>query len=257
MAMLPSRPADERVTPGPLYELLKRSVIGQIESGTWTPGMRIPSENEIAAQWAVSRQTANRALRELSDEGYITRVQGVGSFVADRKYQSGLELHSLADEIAARGHVHRAEVLVHEREIADDFVAWSLDLSSGAVVFHSKILHHESGLPIQLEDRFVNPAADPDYLAEDYSTITPAQRLLRVLPIVEMVEEAIEATVPTDEIMEHLQMDAKQPCLVVRRRTWANGAPVTLVTLTHPGHRYRIVVKFRPGESGFGGISRN
>lgn len=43
------------------------------------------------------------------------RLQGVGTFVAEPKGQSALfEIRSIADEIAARNHQHRCEVLVLE-----------------------------------------------------------------------------------------------------------------------------------------------
>ncbi len=60
--------------------------------------------------------TINRALRELTDEGWLVRLQGVGTFVAEPKGQSALfEVRSIAEEIAARRHQHRCEVLTLER----------------------------------------------------------------------------------------------------------------------------------------------
>lgn len=37
------------------------------------------------AQYGFSRMTINRALRELTDEGVLVRLQGVGTFVAEPK----------------------------------------------------------------------------------------------------------------------------------------------------------------------------
>jgi DNA-binding GntR family transcriptional regulator len=46
--------------------------------------------------------TINRALRELTDEGLLVRLQGVGTFVAEPKGQSALfEVRSIADEITS------------------------------------------------------------------------------------------------------------------------------------------------------------
>ncbi len=60
--------------------------------------------------------TANRALRELRDEGVLVRIAGVGSFVADRHaHAHPLEIRGIADEIRERGHVHRAEIVSLER----------------------------------------------------------------------------------------------------------------------------------------------
>ena len=77
-----SRPAAKTQ---PLYQQVKNHIIERIESGEWPPERRTPSENELVEALSVSRMTANRALRELTAEGYLVRVQGVGTFVAARK----------------------------------------------------------------------------------------------------------------------------------------------------------------------------
>ena len=58
-----------------------------IRSGAWAPGARVPSENELVESFGISRMTANRALRELTADGFLARVPGVGTFVqgADRR----------------------------------------------------------------------------------------------------------------------------------------------------------------------------
>lgn len=239
----------EQATPAPLYHQVKQHIIGRIESGEWSPGQRVPSEHEIVREWGVSRQTAHRALRDLATEGYLTRLQGVGSFVAKVKYQSAaLVIGSISDEIAARGHQHRAEVLELAPVVASEIVAWALDLIPGARVFHSLLLHLEDEVPIQLEDRFVNPAAAPDYLDQDFTRTTPNQHLVRVRSPISEVEESIEATLPLREQCRWLRIAPERPCLVVRRRTWSGRLAVTQVTLTHPGDSYRLRLQFRPGE---------
>lgn len=245
-------PAGEpRPDPAPLYHQVKQYVIGQIESGEWTAGQRVPSENEIVKVWGVSRQTANRALRELSSEGYLTRIQGVGSFVANSKYQApALVVRSISDEVMSRGHEYRAKVLKLDQTPASDFIAWALNLPAGGMVFHSIILHYENDTPVQLEDRYVNPAAAPDYLSEDFTRVTPNQHLMKAHPPLSEVEETIEAVLPSPVVCESLGIEPSQPCLVVRRRTWSGRLPVTQVTLTHPGNAYRLLLHFRPGEPG-------
>lgn len=78
--MLPSRSA-----PAPFYEKVKQEISEKIASGIWQPHDRIPSEAELVAQYGFSRMTINRALRELTDEGLLVRLQGVGTFVAEPK----------------------------------------------------------------------------------------------------------------------------------------------------------------------------
>src|SRR3981081_4545898 len=100
----------------PLYLQVKRHLLDNIGAGKRGRAARVPSENDIVKSFGVSRMTANRALRELRDEGVLVRIAGVGSFVADRHaHAHPLEIRSIADEIRGRGHVHRAEVVSLER----------------------------------------------------------------------------------------------------------------------------------------------
>ena len=87
----------------PRYQQLKDYIIDQISSGALQPADRVPSENELVNTMSVSRMTANRALRELNDEGYVERIAGRGTFVADFRSQSHLlEVQNIADEIMRR-----------------------------------------------------------------------------------------------------------------------------------------------------------
>src|SRR6185437_7387658 len=72
------------------YAQVKTYIRGKIEAGTWRPGDRVPSELNLVDSLGVSRMTINRALRELTAEGWITRLSGVGTFVAEAKPQSTL-----------------------------------------------------------------------------------------------------------------------------------------------------------------------
>jgi GntR family transcriptional regulator of arabinose operon len=69
----------------PLYEEIRRELQGRMESGELRVGDRIVPEIELAKQLGVSRSTARKALQCLTDEGYISRTAGRGSFVLERK----------------------------------------------------------------------------------------------------------------------------------------------------------------------------
>src|SRR5579863_5277447 len=111
----------------PRYLQVKRHILDNIGSGKWGTSSRVPSENDLVRSFGVSRMTANRALRELRDEGVLVRIAGVGSFVADPQARAHpLEIRGIADEIRARGHVHRSQVISLQRvraaaELADNF----------------------------------------------------------------------------------------------------------------------------------------
>ncbi|WFU11404.1 histidine utilization repressor (plasmid) [Rhizobium sp. CB3090] len=225
---------------GPLYAGVKQMILDRIHSGEWPPKHRVPSENELVVELGVSKMTANRALRELANEGELVRIQGVGSFVAERKGYSALfEVRNIADEIAERGHVHEASVVVLARETASPEVADALELEIGAAVFHSLIVHSENGVPVQIEDRFVHPEAAPEYLDQDFTTLTPNAYLTAAAPL-SGSEHIVEAAMPQPWECKLLTVLKTEPCLAIRRRTWSARQVVSIARLVYPGHRYRL-----------------
>ena len=226
--------------PVPRYEAVKQFIRSRIESGEWPAHHRIPSENEIVADLGVSRMTAHRALRELASEGAITRVQGVGSFVAAHKGSTALlEVRNIADEIRARGHRHGSRINLMQEEQATPEIGHALGLPSAARVFHSVIVHLEDDVPIQIEDRFVNPAICPNYLGQDFESTTPNAYLTLVAPITR-TEQIVEAVLPKPWECKLLAIGRNEPCLMIRRRTWSETANVTVARLVYPGTRYRL-----------------
>lgn len=231
--------------PAPLYLKIKRLIARRVLSGDWAREARIPSENELVRELGVSRMTVHRALRELTEEGLLVRLQGVGTFVAPPKPQSALlELRNIADEIRARGHDHGCDLHLLRAEPAAPPVAAALGLEAGETVFHSVCVHREDGVPVQLEDRHVNPAAAPLYLEQDFTRATPNEYLSAVVPATE-VEHAIEAVAPDAVAMRLLALGPEEPCLRLTRTTWAGTLPVTRALLTHPGSRYRLAGRFQ------------
>ena len=180
-----------------LYAQVKEHISRKIQDGTWPAGHRLPSEHELVAQFGISRMTVNRALRELVEQGRIVRVAGVGSFVAEDKPQSTLlQIANIASEIRARGHDYGYQLVAAERFAASPDVAAWLDLRAGESVFHTVCLHLEDGLPVQLEDRFVNPRVVPDFLAQDLAATPPSEYLVRHVPFDQI--EHLDAHRPGD-----------------------------------------------------------
>lgn len=233
----------------PRYQQLKEMIIDRISNGELQPLDRVPSENELVEAMKVSRMTANRALRELNDEGYVNRVPGRGTFVADMRARShALEVHNIADEIEQRGHSHSSEVIRASRQHARGELARALHVEQGSDVFHLLLVHFENGIAVQVEDRHVLSDFAPECLDQDFLTITPSAYLTGISPLAE-AEQLVRASIPNAAIQKHLNMDDGEPCLVVLRRTWSQGRPVTLARLHHPGSRYELSGNYTPNPS--------
>lgn len=234
-------------TPRALYEQIKQHVVKQIDSGLLKPDDRVPSETQLSGAFKASRMTANRALKELTEEGRIVRIQGVGTFVARPKPDAALlEIRSIANEIADWGGVHSCAVLLLAEESADRDIAARLGLNTGDRVFHSIVLHKDRGVGVQYSERFINPAVAPDYLAQDYTRITPSDYLLETAPV-QKAEHVIEAVRCPAHVVKHLTIDAVEPCLRLTRRTWSFDQVATYSTMISPGFRYKLKGTFNRG----------
>ncbi len=230
----------------PLYQQIKAHILDKITSGVWGATERIPSENELIRTLGVSRMTVNRALRELAEEGYLVRVVGVGTFVAESKVQvHPLTIRNIADEIRERGHEHSADVVLAAREQATAKVAAQMEIKRASRIFHTLIVHKENGTPIQVEDRYVNPAIAHDYLKCDFTRTTPYEHLMAVAPHPE-VEHVVEAQMPTTKIARLLELPSGEPCLLITRKTWARGQVASFARLYHPSSTYKLVGRFGP-----------
>jgi Transcriptional regulators len=167
------------------YNRVKQHLKLRLSQGLWEPGTLMPSEAELVAQFGVSRMTVNRALRELQAEGLVERVQGVGTFAAQLHHlSSSLTIRDMREHVESRGHHYRLDVrYVREDRVPAD-VAARLGLAAGAMAFHSLVIHHDDDVPLQCEDRWVNPASAPNYMSADFTQTTPTQYLLEVAPTV-------------------------------------------------------------------------
>ena len=227
-------------TPTPIFQRIKDYLVGEIASGRWKEGDLVPSEQALVRQFGVSRMTVNRAVRELTAEQVLTRRQGSGTYVAPRKYQATLvEIRNIADEVRARGHRHASRLCLLEAATAGDTLAHQFDLVPGATLFHSVLVHFENELPIQVEDRWVNPACAPDYLQQDFSRITPNEHLMAVAPL-QGATYSIEALDAPRDVAEMLGIDSRAACLVLKRTTTSQGRVASVVTMWHPGHLIQL-----------------
>ncbi len=222
------------------YIVIKQHICQKIESGQWPQHYKVPSENELTLQFDVSRMTARRALQELTEQGLLIRSQGSGTFVATFKSQSSLlEIRNIADEIQERGHQHKAQQLQLKPTKVNEEIAILLGLKENDSVFYSEVLHFENNEAIQLEQRFVNRKLVPNYLAQDFTQITPHEYLSTEAPLTEATHE-IEAVTAAENICQLLTIETTIPCLQVKRRTWSSQGVVSLAILTAPGNKYRL-----------------
>ena len=72
----------------PVFQEVAGSLSTRIRRRELTPGMALPSENELCRQFSISRFSVRKALAILEADGLIFRQPGIGSFVCENPQQA-------------------------------------------------------------------------------------------------------------------------------------------------------------------------
>ena len=88
----------------PLYLQVQQYIQKRIDQGELQPHDRIQTEKELMDLFQVSRITVVNALAALVKEGYIYRVPGRGSFVADQPKATATSAPSVTESMPSQDH---------------------------------------------------------------------------------------------------------------------------------------------------------
>ncbi|MGH2765268.1 MAG: GntR family transcriptional regulator [Actinomycetota bacterium] len=133
-----------------LTSAVREELVQRIERGEWQPRERLPSEPDLAARLGVSRATLREALRSLAEDGFVTRVQGSGTFVTHRpRLRNNLDVNfGVSDLIRSMGmEPGSAGLRVYQGAVsADD--ARHLGLSADEAAVYVERVRTADGRPV-------------------------------------------------------------------------------------------------------------
>jgi GntR family transcriptional regulator len=125
----------------PFYQQVKDQLLEELRSGALREGDQLDSEPDLCARFGVSRTVVRQAVGELSQEGYLTRVQGKGTFVSAPKFME--YFLDTADgfhyDFASRGFAVESTVLSCREEEPTDEVRTALNTREKRVVVLERI----------------------------------------------------------------------------------------------------------------------
>jgi GntR family transcriptional regulator len=205
---------------GPLYKGVQRALLEQLASGELKPGQLIPSERQLATEFAVSIGTLRKAIDDLVEQRILIRQQGKGTFVAthDRERLLFYFFH-IVPQVGVKSYPLIEFVFFH-KSVANSEIAQRLHIAVGAPIFHIRNrLSLESDI-VSVDDLFLEQAR--------FATLTAAQFKERPNTIYNLYQEAFGYTVvKTDERLraeacsdEHaklLKVAPGAPVLTIRR----------------------------------------
>lgn len=138
----------------PLYLQLKNKIKREIRTGVLKAGDKLPSEAQLQKMYDVSRVTVRNAMEELTVEGYIIKVQGKGSFVAQSDMlRLPIGVTSFTEDAKMQGVELTSKVIKAEIEdITTDFDRAFFGEKAEGKIFVVKRVRIADGVPVAVEE---------------------------------------------------------------------------------------------------------
>ena len=200
------------------------------------PGSPAPSERVLVHRFGVARMTVRQAMDALVSEGLLDRIPGKGTFVA-RPPRASSGIASYTEEMGRRGFLAESQTLLARREQAGPGVARALGISEGDAVIHWKRLRRADGIPMCLEDAYLNEVLLPGFLQSGMPTSlydALGDRGLRP----NRAEDSVSADIASAEEAELLEIPVASPVLRQSRRALAEEKVVEVSRSVYRADRF-------------------
>lgn len=211
----------------PLYVQIKNSIITKIQDKEFTVGEKIPGENKLKKIYDVSLITVRKAISELVNEGYLYRLQGRGTYVAERMMNRPLNVMSFTESMREKDFNVKTKLLQLEI-IADEFVADKLNIEAVSEIVKIKRLRYVDQEPIALQTSYIPHAILPYVKAKKLKEEGSLYKILKDLgTIPNRAHEIYKAKViKNEEISKLLNKDIGAPIFSAERTTYTDNNQV-------------------------------
>lgn len=238
--------AIDKSIPVPLYYQFKKVLKERIQDGTFKVGDQIPTENEFCEALDISRPTIRQALKELINEGLLTRRKPLGTFVSQPKIDSYFfeQLASFTDEMKMLGLTPSTKLLSIQKEEASIEIQQALQLKDDTVL-HLSRLRFANGEPMVIVDTYLPYSMFLNLEQEDFEQNSLYALLeSKYHCIIQSVHRTIEATLATDEMAKLLNIPKHSAiCTTTTTSYNQNDVPIEYSIAQYRGDRNKFSLK--------------
>jgi len=235
----------------PTYYQIKQTIKNWILNKEFNAGEKIPSENQLAEKFNVSRLTVRQALAQLIQEGFLISKRGEGTFVTRNQHlisSFGLEFTGFMDDLFYQISKSKTKSVNLTRILTPKPIKEKLELGND----------EEEIIQIKrvrfLEDKPF--AFTLNYLPLKIGGRIRKKDLLKK-PLLQIIEEdldirfteafqTIEASFANREVSEQLGVVSGSPILLVERIMYTQKRkPVEVVQSSYRGDLYKYIVRLK------------
>jgi len=234
-------------SPIPIYYQIEEYIKELIENGELRPGDALPPEREYAEKYQISRMTVRQAFTQLVNEGLLYRLQGKGTFVAERKIEQPLQgLTSFTEDMKARGFVPGNQLLHFEIIPATRQVAGQLLISEHGPVYEIKRIRLADNVPMALETNYISANLIKG-LTEGIVNDSLYKYIEEQLDLkIDSASQIIESSVASQNEADLLKISKGAPVMLIQRNTFLkDNTPVEFVKSVYRADRYKFMIQMK------------
>ena len=209
-----------------LYQRIRSDIEGRILSGS---GRRATACRSSTAHGdlLLRAHDGKQGFVGARNGGSARTPRRAGSFVSRPKVHSAvLQIPDLKAEVEKRGERYGYTLLERQKRDATRQDKARLEVDLRTPILALRCRHDAAKRPFALEDRLLNLEGGARSHAAGFSTVPPSAWLVDHVPWTE-AEHRISASNADKAVAGALNIDEGSACLIVERRTWRNGEPIT------------------------------
>src|SRR6516165_5024468 len=155
----------------PLYAQVENVIMERISDGSLPAGSRLPSEDTLVEEYAVSRTTIRAAIQSLVQRGLVEIRRGKGTYVTHPKITQELtELTGFVEDMQALGRQPTAKVLHQQIVAANQVVARRLALPQGTPVVRIQRVRLADCMPLSYDETYLPKELGEKVIADNLDT---------------------------------------------------------------------------------------
>ncbi|MFZ5974909.1 MAG: GntR family transcriptional regulator [Bacillota bacterium] len=227
----------------PLYVQIKNEIKTDILGHKYQVSQRIPSESELIKQYNVSRITVRRAIQELVEEDFLTKIHGSGTFVRAPKHNRHVVgINSFTTDCLNNGIVPRTRVLALSTVKATDADCKILGVTPGEKIIYLERLRYADDDPVIIERDYLPPRFS-SLLWESHVSLQSIAHLIedRFKVKIGPLDATIEIAIVYKQEAKLLELRPNSPVLLVKGCTYdVEGVPLYRSVQIFSGDKFKV-----------------
>lgn len=229
----------------PLYSQLVEEIIKKIDVNEYHEHDKLPSERELCEIYNLSRITVRQAFQELESEGYIYRLHGKGTFVAQKSFNQNLvSLYSFTEEMKKVGKTPTTKVLSFREIAVDERLAYKMQLNPLEKVFQVIRLRLADNKPLIYETSYLPKSFFANLTKEDLDKRSMYDVFNEDYQVrVTKATERFSATLIRDIEADYLEIKTGQPAMLFKRTAFHNEKLIEYTISVARGDKFEFTVE--------------